>query len=87
MTKTGPNMKENLHNRRKASRQSKEYKKTRKSQKCEDLCCSSCHDDFHRARMEATCSPRHQQRKSEENLFIMLRWPSSWYDGFTWRPS
>ncbi|KAK2357539.1 hypothetical protein QL285_094801 [Trifolium repens] len=44
MTKTYPNTKENLQNRRKASRQSKEYKKTRKSQKCEDLCCSSCHD-------------------------------------------
>ncbi|WJX51857.1 hypothetical protein P8452_38021 [Trifolium repens] len=44
MTKTGPNTKENLQNQRKASRQSKEYKKTRKSQKCEDLCCSSCHD-------------------------------------------
>jgi hypothetical protein len=41
LTKTGPNTKENLQNRRKASRQSKEYKKTRKSQKYEDLCCSS----------------------------------------------
>jgi hypothetical protein len=60
MTKTGPNTKENLQNRRKASRQSKEFKKTRKSQKYEDLCCSSWHD--HRATMEAACWPRHQQK-------------------------
>ncbi|KAK2368083.1 hypothetical protein QL285_081312 [Trifolium repens] len=42
MTKTDPNTKKNLQNPRKASRQSQECKKTRKSQKYEDLCCSSC---------------------------------------------
>jgi hypothetical protein len=55
MTKTDPNTKKNLQNPRKASRQSQECKKTRKSQKYEDLCCSSCHDGFHRATMEAAC--------------------------------
>ncbi|KAK2395920.1 hypothetical protein QL285_057610 [Trifolium repens] len=44
MTKTCPNTKKNLQNPRKASRQSQECKKTRKSQKSEDLRCSSCHD-------------------------------------------
>ncbi|KAK2356303.1 hypothetical protein QL285_093648 [Trifolium repens] len=63
MTKTGPNTKENLQNRRKTSRQSKEYKKTRKNKKCEDLCCSSYHDGFHRAAMEAACWPRKQHKK------------------------
>jgi hypothetical protein len=87
-------MKNNLQNRRKASRQSKEYKKTRKDQKCEDLWLPSCHDGFHRVTVASTV-PRWKllarqdinRRKYEENLFIVLRWPSSWYDGFTWRPS
>ena len=87
MTKIGPNTKKNLQNPRKASRRSQECKKTRKNQKCEDLCCSSCHDGFHRATMEAACWPRNQQRKSEENLLFVLRCLSSWYDDLTWRPS
>jgi hypothetical protein len=63
MTKRGPNTKENLQNPRKASRQSQEYKKTRKSKKMKKLCCSSCYDGFHRATIEATCSPIQQQKK------------------------
>jgi hypothetical protein len=56
MTKTGPNTKENLQNRRKASKQSKEYKKTRKSQKMKKSV-------VHCVTMEATYSPRKQQKK------------------------
>jgi hypothetical protein len=63
MTKTDHNTKENLQNPRKVSRQSQECKKTRKNPKYEEKCCSSCHDGFHRATMEATCSPRQQQKK------------------------
>ncbi|KAK2361955.1 hypothetical protein QL285_087058 [Trifolium repens] len=63
MTKTCPNTKKNLQNPRKASRQSQECKKTRKCQKYEDLCCSSCHSGFHHATMEAACWPRNQQKK------------------------
>ncbi|KAK2368876.1 hypothetical protein QL285_082041 [Trifolium repens] len=51
MTKTGPNTKENLQNPRKASRQSQECKKTRKSPKYEEnehfivaRSLPSCHD-------------------------------------------
>ena len=52
MTKTGPNMKENLQKQEKASRQSPRCKKTRKSPKSEEIqhsiaarCVPSCHDD------------------------------------------
>ncbi|KAK2435869.1 hypothetical protein QL285_020896 [Trifolium repens] len=51
MTKTDPNTKENLQNPRKASRQSREYKKTRKAKKSEENVLiigarwlPSCHD-------------------------------------------
>ncbi|KAK2381625.1 hypothetical protein QL285_069216 [Trifolium repens] len=51
MTKTDPKTKENLQNPRKASRQSQEYKKTRKSPKSEENVLiivarwlPSCHD-------------------------------------------
>jgi hypothetical protein len=37
MTKTDSNTKENLHNQGKTSKQSKEYNKTRKSQKVKKL--------------------------------------------------
>ncbi|KAK2369241.1 hypothetical protein QL285_082389 [Trifolium repens] len=77
MTKTSPNTKKNLQNPRKASRRSQECKKTGKSQKYEDLCCSSCHD--------GSCLLA--KKTTEENLIIVLPCSSSWYDDLTWRPS
>ncbi|KAK2356791.1 hypothetical protein QL285_094116 [Trifolium repens] len=96
MTKTDPNTKENLQNPRKASRQSQECKKTRKTKNMK-ICV------VHRA-TTASIVPRWKtasivprwnllvcqeinRRKSKENLFIVLRCSSSWYDDLTWRPS
>ncbi|KAK2402553.1 hypothetical protein QL285_052061 [Trifolium repens] len=80
MTKTDPNTKKNLQNPRKASRRSQECKKTRKSKKCEDLCCSSCHDGFHRVTM-ASIVPRWKLLVSQEiNRENLKKICSSCYD-------
>ncbi|KAK2368777.1 hypothetical protein QL285_081951 [Trifolium repens] len=81
MTKTGPNTKNNLQNRRKASRQSQNIEKDKKSQEIEEIVhsivarwFSSCHDG-------SACWPR---KKSEyfsskstyraTMVLIMVRW-------------
>ncbi|KAK2373790.1 hypothetical protein QL285_074801 [Trifolium repens] len=87
MTKTCPNTKENLQKQEKASRQGPRCQKIRKSPKSEEIEHSIAARNFHRATMEAACSPRKQKNKSEENLFIAARYSTSQHDDITWRPS
>jgi hypothetical protein len=62
-------------------------KRQEKAQKVKKLSIPSQHDNFHRATMEAACSPRKQKNKSEENMFIAARYSTSQHDDITWRPS
>ncbi|KAK2451246.1 hypothetical protein QL285_010316 [Trifolium repens] len=73
MTKTDPNMKNNLQNRGKASKQLQEYKKTKKAKKVKKCA-------FHRSTMasivprwELLAGQENRRNKSEEYLFIVLR--------------